>query len=182
MGNLTNHSETSKKYDLIAQFLHWSMALILVYLIFFSHFEDLADDVMTSNIKIHSGLGLLIILLGIIRWHWRQSHGVPSVPGPKWQKTASKFVHLAFYSTFIISPLVGIILAGLVSYPVSVFGFIEISGWLSDNDSMAKIINSVHGFTADVLLALLVLHVGAALYHHFIKRDGLIWLILPIGR
>ncbi len=73
-----NQEYSPKRYDIVAQLLHWSMALILVYLIFFSHFEDLADEVMISSIKLHSGLGLLIIFLAALRWYWRKTHGVAS--------------------------------------------------------------------------------------------------------
>ncbi len=184
MVNTFDIDGSSQRYDTIALLLHWSMALILVYLIFLSHFEDLSDDVMTSKIQIHSELGLLIVLLGVIRWYWRQTHPRPSniSHGTLWQVIISKFVHLAFYASFLITPAIGFILAGLVSYPVNIFGMLDISSWIQDNEFKAALTNSIHGFSADVLLVLLMFHVGAVLYHQFVRHDGLVWLMLPIGR
>lgn len=172
---------SSRPYDIISMLLHWVMAFIIVYLIFFSEFEELDDAVMTDNIQLHSGLGLMILLLAAVRWLWRQTHPRPDFPGIAWQTRLRKYVYLIFYGCFFLSPLTGIILAGLVSYPVSVFGITEISGWLQDGETMAKLMNSVHGFCADVMLALLLIHIAAVLYHHFFKRDGLLWVMLPLG-
>lgn len=157
------------------------MAAILAYLIFFSEFEDVPDALMEQNIQLHSGLGVLIVVLGAFRFYWRRSRPRPDpiANEPRWRIKASEFIHIAFYSLFLIAPAVGVVLAGLVAYPVRLFGVVEVSGWLRDNEAAATIANSLHGFTADVMTGLLVLHVGAALYHQFIKRDGLIWRMLP---
>lgn len=170
-----------KKYDLVAQFLHWSMTLILLYLIFFSQFEEIPDAVMENKIELHSGLGLLIVVLGLFRWFWRKTRPRPAPveTDPPWQTRAADIIHQVFYALFLLSPAVGIVLAGLVAYPVRIFGLIEISGWLSDNEKAAGLMNSVHGFSADLILYFLVLHVAAALYHQFIKRDGIIWRMTP---
>lgn len=177
----TKNKSAPIKYDAIAQLLHWCMAAILGYLMFFSHFENIPDRLIQDKIQLHSGLGLLIILLGIFRWYWRKSRPQPlqvSYPA-SWQKTLSGFVHHAFYALFLISPLIGVVLAGFVSYDVSVFGLFEISSWLADSESKKSLINSAHGFSADLILFLLVLHVAAALYHQFIIRNNIINRMTP---
>ncbi len=178
---IMNVNISPKKYDLVAQFLHWSMTLILLYLIFFSHFEELPDAVMESEIELHSGLGLLIVVLGLVRWYWRKTRPRPAPveTDPPWQTRAAEITHQAFYALFLLAPAAGIVLAGLVAYPVRIFGLIEISGWLADNEGAAELMNSVHGFAADLILYLLIVHVAAALYHQFVKRDGLIWRMTP---
>ena len=156
------------------------MAAILIYLIFFSHFEELPSNAKEQKIQLHSGLGVLIVALGAIRLYWRRNRPQPAdVIMAAWQRKLTALVHYTFYVLFLIAPAIGFILSGFVSYPVRVFGQFEISGWLRDNEVAASITNSVHGFSTDLITGLLILHVGAALYHHFVLRDGLIRRMLP---
>ncbi|MEO1241866.1 MAG: cytochrome b [Pseudomonadota bacterium] len=181
---MRDRAKTASRYDLVAQMLHWTMAAILVYLIFFSHFEELPNHIVEQKIQLHAGLGALIIVLGALRFYWRLNRPRPApIPNePVWRARASAIVQEAFYALFIIAPAIGFILSGLVSYPVRVFGVFDVSGWLQNNEAAADTVNSLHGFSADVMTGLLVLHVGAALYHQFVKRDGLIWRMLPARR
>lgn len=169
------------RYNFVAQLLHWLMAAILIYLILFSSFEEVSDAEMVSRIKLHAGLGILVVVLALVRWFWRRTRPRPAAitNSPRWQIRAAEAVHYAFYALFLIAPAIGLVLAGLVAYDVSVFGIFSISGWITDSVGAADTVNSFHGFSADVLLALIVAHVAAALYHHFVKHDGLVWRMLP---
>ena len=180
----TQNLTTPKRYNTVAQALHWTMAALLIYLIFFSQYEEVSDALMEQKIQLHSGLGTIVLALGLFRFYWRKNRPRPAPveTGPPWQKKASEFVHHLFYAIFLLSPAIGFILAALVSYPVRIFGGLEVSSWLQDNEAAADIVNSLHGLTADILTALLVVHVAAAIYHHFIKRNGLIWRMLPFDR
>ncbi len=170
------------RYDLVAQLLHWAMAGILLYLVFFSEFEEVTDAVMESKIELHAGLGLLVVLLGLFRFYWRQARPRPPKlsEGPRWQILAAEYTHRAFYVLFLLAPAAGVVLAGLVAYPVLVFGLVDISGWLADSKGAAEFVNSLHGFTADLIFYLFIIHVAAALYHQFVKRNGLIWRMVPV--
>lgn len=157
------------------------MALILVYLIFSSSFENVPDAVMEQRIQLHAGLGLSILVLGVIRWIWRFAR--PHPPAVKfeepWQKTIANTTHHMFYALFLLTPAVGFFLAMLVSYPVRPFGLGPVFQWPEDSAKAADIVNSIHGFAADVIIVLLILHAAAALYHQFVKRDGVISRMMP---
>lgn len=172
---------TVERYNLVAQLLHWVMALILVYLIFSSSYHHTSDIVMEERIQLHAGLGLTIIVLGLVRWLWRYACPQPidaKFEAP-WQKTLANTTHHMFYALFLITPAIGFFLATLVSYPVRPFGFGPIFQWPEDSPMVAGWVNSIHGFAADVILILLIFHVAAALYHHFIKKDSLIMRMMP---
>lgn len=180
---MSDRSKSSPdRYDLVAQGLHWGMAAILLYLVFSSGFEDVPDTEMAQRIRLHAGLGLFAGLLGVIRFVWRRWRPRPAETegGPGWRRAVAKTTVNLFYALFLLMPAVGVILAGLVAYPVRPFGGVDISGWLTNDESAAALVNSVHGFLADTLLAFVALHVGAALYHHFVKRDGLLWRMTPL--
>lgn len=177
----SQQSPPAERYDLVAQCLHWIMALILVYLIFTSSFEEVPDSVMEERIRLHAGLGLTIAALGVVRWLWRfvrpRPHDIEF--DQPWQKTLARAIHQIFYALFLITPAIGFFLATLVSYPVRPFGLGPIFQWPEDSPMVAGMVNSVHGFAADVILALLVLHVAAAVYHQFVKRDALLLRMMP---
>ena len=169
------------RYDLVAQFLHWAMALILIYLIFSSSSENVPDATMEERIQRHAGLGLTIIALGVIRWVWRFVRPRPievhfETP---WQRTIANTTHHMFYALFLLTPAIGFFLATLVSYPVRPFGLATIFRWPEDSPMVAGLVNSAHGFAADIILVLLILHIAAALYHQFVRRDSVILRMMP---
>lgn len=157
------------------------MAVILVYLIFSSSFEDAPDAVMEERIQLHAGLGLCIVVLGVTRWVWRFVRPQPPAVkfGAPWQKTIANATHHMFYALFLLTPAIGFFLAMLVSYPVRPFGLGPIYEWPEESVKAADLVNSIHGFAADVILVLLILHAAAALYHQFVKRDAVILRMMP---
>lgn len=98
-----------ERYDLVAQFLHWTMAIILIYLIFSSSFESVPDATVEERIQLHAGLGLTVIALGVIRWVWRFVRPRPievhfETP---WQRTIANTTHHMFYALFLLTPAIG---------------------------------------------------------------------------
>ncbi len=174
-------SNSQARYDVVAILLHWVMVAGLLWLIFTAHFEGVTDAKMQDRIKLHSGIGMSVGLAGLFRLFWRLRNPRPnvSVSGPAWQKKIAAGVVNVFYALFLLMPLVGFILAGIVSYPVRVFGLFNASGWLNDNPGAADVMNSVHGFLADTLLVFAAIHAGAALYHHFQLKDDVLAGMIP---
>lgn len=173
--------DSQSRYDFVAILLHWVMVAGLLWLIFTAHFEGVTDADMQDRIKLHSGVGMSVGLAGLFRLFWRLQKPRPniSVSGPAWQKKIAAIVVNVFYALFLLMPLVGFILAGIVSYPVQVFGLFDVSGWLNDNPGAAGLMNSVHGFLADTLLVFAAIHAGAALYHHFHLKDDVLAAMIP---
>ena len=64
----TRNTPTPKRYNLVAQALHWVMAVLLIYLIFFSQYEEVPDALMEKKIQLHSGLGTIVLALGLFRF------------------------------------------------------------------------------------------------------------------
>ncbi|MEM8771342.1 MAG: cytochrome b/b6 domain-containing protein [Pseudomonadota bacterium] len=80
---------------------------------------------------------------------------------------------------FSFNPGYRVFLATLVAYPVRPFGLAPIYRWPEDSPMAAELVNSAHGFTADVILVLLILHAAAALYHQFVRRETVILRMMP---
>lgn len=174
----------TKKYDGVAKWLHWLIALIvLVMLIAGWTLGDLPDEELIEVIKIHSGLGTLVLLLMLARWGWRLTHQPPEPePMVNWQLKLSKVTHWAFYGLLVLQPVFGILQASYIDYPVKAFGIIDYSSLAIDNKGSYEIFHELHEFTAALLIVLVTLHVLAAIYHHFMVKDNVMRRMIPYGK
>ncbi len=167
---------TSTRYGTAAISIHWLCAgLILVQLgSGFRAAASLDDAAKQALLTLHAPLGMVILVLMVARavWWWLVDTKPAPVSGdPLWQTVTAKAVHVLFYVV-----LIGMGLSGLGLMVVSGAGAIlsgQSAGPLPDFSQLPP--RMPHGLGARLMLGLLALHVGAALYHHFVKRDGLIW-------
>lgn len=167
---------TSTKYGTVAVTIHWLSAILILALVG-SGFRasSLVDSAAKASIlSVHVPLGIIILLLTLVRvaW-WLFADHKPSHPtgDPAWQNMIAKAVHVLFYVVIF-----GMVASGIGMMILSGAGSILFAG--SDGplpDFWDYLPRVPHGIGARIMIALLVLHIGAALYHHFIKKDGLIW-------
>jgi cytochrome b561 len=176
-------STESTSYDALAKFLHWVIALIVLsMLIFARQLADLNDAERVEMIKFHSGLGLIVLVLMLTRLLWRLGHPPPAPLRTMalWQQRTAASVHYAFYVLLILQPLLGMLLATSVDYSVSPFGIFELSSWISDDPDRAEWLLTLHTANANIISMLALVHIGAALWHHFRKRDNVLRRMLPL--
>ena len=156
--------------------LHWAVAiLILSQLASGFRATGLSDDAEKSGILVaHMTVGFVILLLMLLRLGWWAfvDKKPASPPGdPAWQTASAKAVHYLFYIVIF-----GMIACGIGLVVLSGAGPIitgETAGALPDfQDYLPR---APHGLGARLLLLLIAFHAGAALYHQFIKKDGLLW-------
>ncbi len=165
---------TSDQYGSVAVTIHWLTAVLIVILLG-SGFRagdavEAADKVFF--LRFHVPIGLLVFALTIFRiaW-WVFADKKPgSVAMPRWQTYLSNGVHIILYVTIIGMSSSGIGMMVLSGAGPHIFG----SDPSQLPDFWEYIPRIPHGIVARVMLGLLVLHVGAALYHHFFMRDGLV--------
>ncbi len=167
---------TSTKYGAVAVTTHWvSAALILIQLASGFRTAAAADSAAKQAVlSIHAPLGMLILVLMIARilwWWFADKKPAPVAGDPRWQSASAKTVHLLFYVVVL-----GMVASGIGMMLASGAGAIlsgSASGPLPDFSQFLP--RMPHRLGARLMVALLILHVGAALYHHFIKRDGMLW-------
>lgn len=166
---------TPTKYGSIAITLHWlRAALILVLLVSgFRAAGTVAADAKAAILMAHAPVGITVFILLVVRivW-WLFFDKKPNDIGgqPRWQEVSAHAVHYAFYAVLFLMTASGIgmfILSG--AGPILFGGGTEV---LPDFDKLAPRVP--HGLGARLLVALVVLHAGAALYHQFIRKDGLL--------
>ena len=93
---------------------------------------------------------------------------------PTWQMSVYHALHWGFYALFFIVPLVGWAYSSAAGFQVVLFGVWPLPDWVPKDKALAELIKPWHEISAWVLASLVVLHVGAALKHHFVDRDGLL--------
>ncbi|TDT75650.1 cytochrome b561 [Litoreibacter halocynthiae] len=167
---------TPTKYGSVAVTIHWvSAILILVLLGSGFRATSLTDSAAKEAIlMIHAPLGATILLLTLLRlfWWWRvDQKPEPSGDDPAWQTFLAKAVHVLFYIVIL-----GMGASGIGLFVLSGAGDIVFGAGPGPLPNFADYPPRIpHGLGARLMVALFVLHAGAALYHQFIKKDGLIW-------
>ena len=179
-----------QRYHTVAIALHWVVALVLIGNLVLG---ILLDDIPSGPDKfaafqLHKSLGITVLLLGLVRLFWRLAHKPPAYPASMagWEKIVAHATHWIFYVLIIGVPFTGwmIVSASPMNMPTLLFGVIP---WphlpffdgVADRKALQESIGDVHGFLAYSVLVLLVLHVGAALRHHFMLRDDTLMRMTP---
>lgn len=175
------HSKAAA-YTLPAIALHWLLALALV--------GSFGVGLYMTNLPFsparlklynwHKWAGVTILTLSAIRLLWRLTHRPPPAPAmPAWQARASKAVHGLLYGLFFAVPLAGWAYSSAAGFPVVVFGVLPLPDWVAPNRELAEALKPLHANLAWALALLALLHVLAALKHHFIDRDDLLTRMRP---
>lgn len=178
-----NMKNTLENYGSIAKLFHWIIALLVITLLTVGFImgnlsEELA--IRGSIYTVHKLLGLLVWGLMLFRLAWSLINPKPLLPkkAPRWEKWAVYFVHGSLYVVLLAMPLSGWIMStaadhaphlGSLSLPLP---GIPISKTLAQNAGAA------HEFLAWVLIALVIIHIVAALKHYWIDRDKVLQRML----
>lgn len=172
---------TENSYGLPAKLLHWVMSVVIICLIFvgFIMTEMEPSDQKWQIYGLHKATGLLILLLVAIRLTWRlmNVYVLPPHDLPDWQKKAAYLAHLMLYLFMLIMPASGFLMTVLGGHNVSFYGLFTIEAFTT-NKPIATIFWMIHGYSAYIFAALIGLHIAAAFYHHFVRRDNVFMRML----
>lgn len=131
--------------------------------------------------NLHKSLGVLILILMLLRLINRLTVGAP-IADPNidpWQKTVSSAVHGLLYLLLLAMPVVGYVANSAYGATTPFFGLFTLPKIVADNEALAKQLFTLHRWAGYLLILLVLMHVGAALYHHFIRKDDVLKRMLP---
>ena len=167
-------------YSTAARRLHWwTVAFLAVqipvglFMVRYGAATNFAEP--TGKLyDVHKLLGLTILLLAGVRLIYRLVHGAPAdEPTLKpWEKAVSHVTHWAIYALLIVVPLLGWLAVSHYG-PFAPFG-IKLPALAAQNDERATQVFFLHMVAAYALIVLLAMHVGAALQHYLIRKDGVL--------
>ncbi|MBV1900151.1 MAG: cytochrome b [Kordiimonadaceae bacterium] len=178
-------------YSRFAVFLHWAIALLIFCLlglgIVMTRLPEKEIALMFKLYQLHKSLGISVLLLSIIRLLWRFSTKQPvAAPGSKLEQRMAKIAHISLYILAFLTPLLGWALVSASPYniPTLIFGVVEwphISFFaaLDNKEATEAILSEMHEIAAFTLLLVALLHMGAALRHHFVLKDTIVSRMIP---
>ena len=170
------------RYTPVAIAFHWLLAFaILGSFSMGLYMSDLAMSPMRLKLfNWHKWAGITIFALSALRLLWRLSHRPPAdVSMPAWQQRAAHVTHIALYALFFGVPLAGWAYSSATGFPVVVYGVIPLPDFVPVDKGLAEGLKMLHKVLAFSLGLAVLAHIGAALKHHFIDRDGLLLRMWP---
>ncbi len=169
---------TAGRYTLIARVLHWTMALLVIAMIpaGFVLMSLPAGTVQDAAFNLHRSAGVLLLALVLVRIGWRLGHPPPPLPAalPAAQRAIAGVAHLGLYALLLAMPLIGWWATSAYGAPIVVFGLFELPPLVAQDRALSERLFALHGFAGIALALLIAAHAGAALHHHFVRRDGVL--------
>jgi cytochrome b561 len=171
------------RYTRTAIALHWLVALLILAAL---PLGLTMTEMPLSPQKLkfyawHKWLGVTVFGLVVLRLAWRASHPPPPLPEsvPAWQRSAAHALHWALYALMLVIPLAGWLMSSAKGFQTVYLGVLPIPDLLAKNEALGERLAEVHAWLAYALIALLMVHVAAALKHHFVDRDDVLRRMLP---
>ncbi|HTC26914.1 cytochrome b [Dyella sp.] len=172
---------TSTQFVLAARVLHWLIALLILTMLFIG--VGMVASVSERHawlISIHKPLGITILILAIIRLIVRLRNPPPPLPAdlPAIQKLAAHASHWLLYALMLVIPLVGWAMLSAGGYPVMLGHSLRLPPIFPVSPVAFAILRHTHAWLAMLLFLTFLAHLGAALYHGLIRRDGVLWSMI----
>jgi cytochrome b561 len=157
--------------------LHWVMAVMVLAMMYIG--GGMAATVSSRYavlVSIHETLGIAILGLVMIRLVNRLFNPPPELPSdlPAWQRLAAQGSHHLLYGLMLLMPLIGWAMQSAAPYPVLIFGSWRLPPILPQSAALHGWLRQAHTWLAYGLFATFLTHLGAALFHGLIRRDGVL--------
>ncbi len=171
-------TDATPAYTVTARTLHWVTASLVLLnlplgLVIANNWGGPLQDQLYD---LHRSIGALIIPIILVRVLYRFGHPPAPLPDdiPALQQLAAKATHWALYALLIVQPFLGWI--GTSAYParIVVFGLFELPPIWPEDRAFSDHVLFVHSIIGLSIACLLAAHIGAALHHHFVRRDGIL--------
>ena len=175
-------TETTR-YTLVQRLLHWLIAVLLAvvlgvgmtlgFLGFDGTKAAFGGEVTNALYTYHKTFGVVILALMVLRLGVRLVVGAPAyrVPLTGFEHMASGAVHGLLYLALLIMPVLGWLGTAAGGYPVQFFGW-TLPGLIGKDKALGETLFFLHGLVGWVILGLVILHIGGAMRHWLVKRDG----------
>jgi len=183
----SNFVAQQPRYTGVAMLLHWVMALGLIGLVGFGLYMTSLpfSPVRLKFYNWHKWAGMTLLALLVLRALWRATHRPPELPQavasamPAWQHLAHHATHVGLYGLMLAVPLLGWAYSSAAGFPIVWLGVLPLPDWVPVSKELADAIKPFHALSAWALVGLVALHVGAALKHQLINKDGLLLRMWP---
>jgi cytochrome b561 len=166
-----------------AKLFHWVMAALI--------FAQIALGLIAVSWRVsptklnlfvwHKSTGMLILALLALRLLWRLSSRVPELPPEMaaWERLGAHLSHFLLYALMVALPVTGWVISSASNVPFRIFWTIPLPAITPPDKALADLFATIHGWLVTLLALVLAAHIGAALRHHYVKRDTVLTRMLP---
>lgn len=171
-------------YTPVAIAFHWTTAALVLFMIPAGLAMVALPEGETQNLlfNLHRSIGVLLFPLVAARLLYRWRHPPPPLPDdlPAIQKFAAHATHYALYGLLLLNPWLGWWATSAYGAAVNVFWLFELPPLVAENKPLSDTLFLFHRSVGITIALLVCMHIGAALFHHFIRRDRI--LLRMLGR
>lgn len=175
-------SRAPDHHDAFARTLHWLMAVLILAMLFVGVAMVSSITLRPALLALHRPIGIALLVLAIVRLVHRLFRRLPALPDdlPAWQRLAAHASHWALYALMLAMPLVGWAMVSAAGNPVVLWGDVHLPAIAAHDPALYSVLRSAHAWLARALLAVILLHLSAALYHAWVRRDGVLRSMAPV--
>lgn len=174
------------RYSTLQIAIHWISAIIIIGMFPIGLVMTRLGPGTTTNLlyELHKSFGLIVIGLVVLRLVVRAMSGAPPIARtiPPWQRIAARGTHVAIYILIVLVPLTGLAATSACCAPVNLFWTIPMTLPIYGGFDVARPIFLLHNVFSVTLAGILLLHAGAALHHHYVKKDDTLKRMMPGSR
>lgn len=168
---------TENSYGLVSRLIHRLMAAIVLIMLAvgFTMVNLEPSDQKWQIYNVHKATGLIVLALIVVRVVWILLNTTVQVPFdlPQWQRFAARWNHNFLYILLFVMPASGALMSLTGGNDIHFFGAFTIKA-IAHNKEYYKLFWNTHVISAFLLVAAITVHILAALYHHFIRKDNVL--------
>jgi cytochrome b561 len=163
-----------RHFNALARLLHWAMAAAIFAMLFIGAAMVISLQHREQLLDLHRPLGIAILLLAVVRLFNRLRNPPPALPAdlPRVQVWAATASHWILYGLMLAMPLIGWAMLSAGGYPIPMVGRVHLPPILPHSAVVYGFLRPLHGVLGYLLFLTILGHLGAALYHAWVRRDG----------
>ena len=172
------------EFDLVAKAFHWGMALLLVvqYTVAWTMPHIGKGTLPVGLVAWHLSIGTALLAMLLARLLWRLSHPVNHVSTSPLLNALAGAGHISLYLLLPAVPVMGWVNASSRGYDARLFGSVPLPSLSTTGSALGHSMGDIHVYASYALIGFVALHVLAALYHHWVLKDGVLQRMLPLRR
>lgn len=162
-------------YTMTARVLHWLIAALVLFMVPLGIIiaNEWGGPVQEPLYNLHKSIGAVVLPLIVVRLAYRLTHRPLPLPAdiPALQQLAAHATHWTLYGLLIVQPVVGLVATSAYPAPLPMFGLFELPPFWPENRPLSERLFALHRWMGIAIGVIAAMHIGAALHHHFLRRD-----------
>lgn len=174
---------SSTHYSIIARLLHWGMAALIIAGLAgveLHEFFPKGSEIRSALMATHFQVGLIVFALFWLRLGQHIVSPAPAITPepPHWQMVAARLMHVALYLAMIALPVLGVLMLQANDKPLALLG-VPLPVFVGVDKEFSKALREIHEVIGNLMIALILAHIAAAIWHHKVQRDNTLLRMLP---